>query len=114
MAAGYLFNDQCYGALADATHAYHASVPAGLLPGTTSYILQKEWSGSAWVVKRFTLASDGTMTLNSTTSLPSLSFPTCDTTSHFFDGLAVGWGLPVRFSWPLLLWPCVEVCRDCH
>lgn len=93
MAAGYLLGNVCYPLLADATAAYWSKAAGGITPGTTSYITQFEWSGTAWVVKRYTLSSGGTLTLNTTTTLPALSFPTCDTSSSFTDGMTIGWGV---------------------
>lgn len=92
MAAGYLFNGQCFASHAGASSAYHSVIPVGLTPGATSYILQKDWDGSAWVVKHFSLSS-GVLTLHTTTVLPSVDFPVCDTAEHFMDGLTLGWGV---------------------
>lgn len=93
MATGYLYKTQCFPTLADATAARWGDEDAGITPGTTSYIADVQWSGSAWVLKRYTLSSTGTLTLNTTTNLPALSFPTCDTTSNFSDGAVLGWGV---------------------
>lgn len=93
MATGYLFHDVCYPTLAAATSAHWSVTPAHLTPGTTSYIADVVWSGSAWVIKKYTLSSTGSLTLNSTTNAPTLAFETCDTMAKFNDGLSLGWGV---------------------
>lgn len=93
MATGYLYKTQCFPTLADATAARWNEQDAGITAGTTSYIADVQWSGTAWVLKRYTLSSTGTLTLNTTTNLPALSFPTCDTSQNFTDGSLLGWGV---------------------
>jgi len=93
MAAGFLFKGVCYPSLATATSAHWSETPSAILPGTTSYITDTVWSGTAWVVKRYTLSSTGTLTLNSTTTAPTLTFETCNTQENFLDGLTLGWGV---------------------
>jgi len=93
MAAGYLFKGQCFSTLAAATSAHWTDSPSFIVPGTTSYISDTVWSGTAWVVKKYTLSSTGTLTLNSTTNAPVLAFETCDTTANFNDGMTLGWGV---------------------
>ncbi len=93
MATGYLFSDTCYPTLAAATSAHWSVTPTDITPGSTSYISDVSWSGSTWVIKKYTLASNGTLTLNSTTTAPTLAFETCDTMAKFSDGMALGWGV---------------------
>lgn len=93
MATGYLFSQTCYRTLAEATSAHWSVTPTDITPGSTSYISDVVWSGTAWVIKKYTLASNGTLTLNSTTTAPTLSFETCDTMQKFNDGLSLGWGV---------------------
>lgn len=93
MATGYLFQNVCYPSLSDATAAKWQSQPSGITAGTTSYLTNLEFSGTAWQIKRYTLSSSGTLTLNTTTLAPSLTFPTCDTFTNFNDGLTLGWGV---------------------
>lgn len=93
MATGYLYQDQCYSTLAAATSAHWSSNPVFMTSGTTSYISDVSWSGTAWVINKYTLSSTGVLTLNSTTTAPALSFETCDTMDNFNDGLLLGWGV---------------------
>ena len=93
MATGYLYKTQCFPTLADATSARWSDQEAGITSGTTSYLTDVQWSGTAWVLKRYTLNTSGTLTLNTITNLPALSFPSCDTTQNFTDGSLLGWGV---------------------
>lgn len=93
MATGYLYKTQCFPALADATAARWSDQEAGITAGTTSYLTDVQWSGTAWVLKHYTLSSTGTLTLNTTTNMPVLSFPSCETTDNFADGAVLGWGV---------------------
>lgn len=93
MAAGFLHLNVCYASLADATAAHWSANPVFITAGSTSYISDIVWSGTAWVIKKYTLSSAGALTLNSTTNAPILSFPTCETGQEFLDGMTVGWGV---------------------
>lgn len=93
MAAGFLHHSICYPTLSEATAAHWSVNPAFITPGSTSYVADVVWSGTAWVLKIYTLSSTGTLTLNSTTNAPTLAFPTCETGQEFLDGMAVGWGV---------------------
>jgi hypothetical protein len=93
MATGFLFNARCYPTAAEATSAHWSQDPVSITPGGTSYIADVVWSGSAWVIKKYTLSSTGVLTLNSTTTAPALSFESCDTISNFKDGAQIGAGV---------------------
>ena len=93
MATGYLYDQICFPTLGEATAAKWQKQPAGVTAGTTSYITNFDYSGSAWQIKRYTLSSTGTLTLNTTTAAPLQTFPTCDTFTNFNDGLTLGWGV---------------------
>lgn len=93
MASGYLYKGQCYATLAAASSAKWTDSPPAVTPNTTSYLSDITWSGTAWVINKYTLTSTGTLTKNSTTALPALTFETCDTMGNFSDGMALGWGV---------------------
>jgi len=93
VAAGFLHQGVCYSTMSDATAAHWSQNPAFITAGSTSYIADVVWSGTAWVVKKYTLSSAGALTLNSTTNAPALTFPTCDTFDTFKDGMTLGWGV---------------------
>ena len=93
MAAGFLFQSVCYPSLVEATSAHWSSNPVSITPGSTSYLTDVVWSGSAWVVKQFSLSPAGVLTLNSSTNAPTLAFESCDTKTQFDDGMLLGWGV---------------------
>ena len=90
---GYLFKSQCFETLAEATAAHWSEKPADFTPGATSYLTDVIWSGTAWQIKKYTLSSAGVLTNNTTTNLPVLAFPTCNSTDAYFDGMTLGWGV---------------------
>jgi len=92
MSAGFLFKGVCYPSLAEATGAHWTSNPAFMNPGSTSYISDFVWSGSAWVVNVYSV-SGGSLTLASSSALPALTFENCDTKANFDDGMLLGWGV---------------------
>lgn len=93
MATGFLHQNVCHATLEAATAAHWSMNPVFITAGSTSYIADTVWSGTAWVIKKYTLSSAGALTLNSTTNAPSLSFPTCETGQEFLDGMQIGWGV---------------------
>lgn len=94
MSTGYLTNGQCYPTLFEAESAHWSQVAGGVVPsGNTSYLIDYAWDGSQFVAQRYTISNSGAMSLTSTTALPSLSFPTCDPTASFYDGMTLGWGV---------------------
>jgi hypothetical protein len=93
MPAGFLHNGVCLPTLAEATALHWAANPAFITPGSTSYLADVVFNGTVWQLKKYTLSSGGVLTLNSTTSLPALTFPTCDTMTLFNDGMTIGWGV---------------------
>lgn len=93
MATGYLYNSICYVSLAQATAARWSDVKPGITAGSTSYLTDVQFSGTVWQIKRYTLSSTGTLTLNTTTTAPTLAFPSCDTAQNFNDGMLLGWGV---------------------
>lgn len=93
MAAGFLHQSQCFNTLADATAAHWSMNPAFITAGSTSYMADVVFSGTVWQLKQYTLTSAGVLTNVSTTSLPALTFPTCETGQNFTDGMSLGWGV---------------------
>lgn len=93
MAVGYLFRDQCFVSNAVAADAFFLAKESSYTAGTTSYLSWFEKSGAVWQIKRQSISSTGVITnlTSSTATVPT--FPTCDTTVNFTDGVTVGWGI---------------------
>jgi hypothetical protein len=91
---GATFGDTCYESQAVARDAYYSSVASAVVPGATGYVIQFEKTvGGVWQQKSYSIASNGAWTLRSTTNAPVITFPTCDPSEPFFDGMAIGWGV---------------------
>ena len=91
---GYFSHGKCWPDQATATAA-HWSNGSGLFitPGTTSYMSNIVNEGGVWSIIRYSIASNGGSTKLGYTALPPQTFPYCDTTEQFFDGMAIGWGI---------------------
>lgn len=93
MASGFLFAGRCFAASGDATAAYWAANPV-YLTSANPVMTTVTFSGSTWVMNRYNVAANnGTLSLVSSSQAPSLTFPPCDTSSSFNDGVLMGWGV---------------------
>jgi hypothetical protein len=93
MASGALVGARCFSSNAEATDAVYSAAPIGQSVGQTTYLSEFVQSSGTWVVRRSVVASDGTVTQMADAQAPALSFPVCDTTGQFTDGMTVGWGV---------------------
>ena len=93
MASGALVGARCFSSNAEATDAVYSAAPIGQSVGQTTYVSEFVQSSGAWVVRRSVIAQDGAVTQLADAAAPSLSFPVCDTTAQFTDGMTVGWGV---------------------
>ena len=91
---GYFAHGKCWPDLATATAA-HWSHGSGLFitPGATTYMSNIVYEGSTWFNIRYSISSAGVLTKLGYTALPVQTFPYCDVTEQFFDGMAIGWGI---------------------
>lgn len=90
---GYLFDGSCYQTQATAEAAYYSGQPMQETPGATSYRNFYKWSGTTWQHIGESIASNGAVTQLWAVTAAEASFPTCDPTESFFDGMALGWGV---------------------
>jgi hypothetical protein len=49
--------------------------------------------GSLWKIQRYSINSSGTITTLTASNAPVITFPSCDPTVNFMDGITVGWGI---------------------
>lgn len=91
---GYFAHGKCWPDQATATAA-HWSNSSGLFitPATTTPMINVVNEGGAWLLVRYSISSTGVITKLGSTALPAQTFPYCDTTEQFFDGMAMGWGI---------------------
>ena len=91
---GYLYQSQCFPTFLAATDAYWSHAPVSVLSGPTSYMDMILWSPAlGWVLNKYTIYSGGTSQWKSSTSLPVLTFSSCDQSVTYFDGMQLGWGV---------------------
>ena len=93
MASGALFAGRCYLSTPDAVDAYFLSMPPQVISGATSYATSFQKFGSAWYSVGFSINASGVWTQRYSTISPSPSFPTCDPSASFKDGMVIGWGV---------------------
>jgi len=91
---GAAYQGACFTTVALATDAYYSSiVPAIGISGNTTYLVYYAWDGSAWRFKSDSVSSSGVVSSRWNTAAPSVSFPSCDESADFFDGMTLGWGV---------------------
>lgn len=90
---GAILGVKCYPSNAEALDAYYSGIAPAQTPGTTTYVLEYVKTGAVWQQKSYSISSTGVWTTRSTTNAPVITFPTCDPSISFFDGMALGWGI---------------------
>jgi len=90
---GAIFGEKCFESQAVALDAYYSQVAPAQSPGTTSYVNEFVKTGSTWQIKQYSVSESGVWTARSTTNAPVVTFPECDPTASFTDGMTIGWGI---------------------
>lgn len=91
---GARYGTTCYATNTDAADAYFSSSGPFYTAGSTSYNSWFEKNVSnVWQLKRQSISSTGTVTNLTTSNATVPTFPTCDQSEQFLDGVAVGWGI---------------------
>lgn len=90
---GAVLGDRCFPSQAEALDAYYSQNAPAQTPGTTSYVNEFVKSGSTWQINQYSVSSTGVWTTRSTTNAPVITFPACDPTANFVDGVTIGWGI---------------------
>lgn len=93
MTPGYLFNGQCYSVSTEAVDAFFTAGSPALTSGSTSYLSWFEKISGVWYIRRQSISAGGVVSDLGTSAIEVPSFPTCDVTGQFFDGVTVGWGI---------------------
>lgn len=89
-----LVGNTCYPSLTEAADAYFSAIPvATSVTGLTSYQFEYFKNAAVWYMQKLTIANNGNITVNFV--LPALppTFPDCDLTAPYLDGIAIGWGV---------------------
>lgn len=102
---GARVNDVCYATQAEALDAFYSGLPpVQLLAATSAYSTFVNVSG-VWKLNKYAISSSGVWTLNHSSNVPVLTFPSCtvanDAATQFADGMELGWGVAAAMvaSW---------------
>jgi hypothetical protein len=90
---GASFGTRCYLTASEAVDAYFLSMPPQVFSGSTSYSTSFQKFGSSWYSVGFSVNSAGVWTQRYSSIAPVPSFPTCDPSASFHDGMLIGWGI---------------------
>lgn len=88
-----LVQNTCYPSVAAAVDAYFSMMPVAHTTGTTSYKLEYLQVAGAWNMRGTSIDNLGNATINYTVAATVPTFPNCDPTEAYFDGMAIGWGV---------------------
>lgn len=103
---GSLVNGKCFTSNALASDEFFTSKDPSFTAGATSYLSWFEKVGTVWQIKRQSISSTGVVTTLTSSNATVPTFPVCDETGTFNDGLALGW--LVAFVM-VLAWGAAEV-----
>lgn len=90
---GAVLGSKCYNTPAEAVDAFYSGAAPVLTSGSTSYLTEFVKESGLWKVKQWTISSTGVTTLRYTQNAPVPTFPACDPSEKFFDGVTIGWGI---------------------
>jgi len=89
---GAIVGAKCYNTSAEAVDAFYSASAPVLSSGSTSYLTEFVKESGAWKLKQWTITASST-TLRYSRDAPIPTFPACDPTEKFFDGMTLGWGI---------------------
>lgn len=90
---GYLSRTVCFATSQEAADAHYSGTGPSYTAGDTSYLSYYENVAGTWQITRKAIASDGTVTSLTSTAAPLPTFPECDQSQYFMDGMQIGWGI---------------------
>ncbi|MDD2744265.1 MAG: hypothetical protein PHV02_18560 [Rhodocyclaceae bacterium] len=90
---GAIYGAKCYPSQFDAVDAFYSHSAPAQTPGLTSYVNEFVKSGASWYQIQYSVSDTGTWTTRSMTLAPVPTFPACDPSEKFLDGVAIGWGI---------------------
>ena len=102
---GALVNGKCFTSNALAADDFFSSKDPSFTSGTTSYVSWYEKGGpsAVWQIKRQSISSTGVVSNLTASTATVPTFPVCDESGQFADGLALGWlvATVMVFGWSL-------------
>lgn len=90
---GSLVGNKCFASNSDAANAWFSAKDPSYTAGSTSYLSWFEYVGSVWQIKRQSISSTGVITNLTSSNATVPTFPTCDQSADFMDGITIGWGV---------------------
>lgn len=94
MSAGHIVHGQCVDVAASLDHYYSHAQPFL----TSSSLTQFSKVSGDWKIQNYSISTTGTTTLRYTANANPPTFPTCDTSTNYFDGLQLGAGILIAMS----------------
>lgn len=88
-----LVNNTCYPSVAAAVDAYFSMLPVVFTSGLTSYKIEHLQVAGVWNMRGTSIDNLGNSTINYTVAATAPTFPNCDATAPYFDGMQIGWGV---------------------
>lgn len=88
-----LVNNTCHPSVAFAVDAYFSTLPVVLTPGIISYKIEHLQVAGVWNIRGTSIDNAGNATINYTVLATAPTFPNCDATAAYFDGMQIGWGV---------------------
>jgi hypothetical protein len=104
---GAILGNRCYPSQSDALDVLYSQMAPAQSAGLTSYVTQFVKSGAAWYQSAYSIDATGVWSLRYSTLAPVPSFPACDPSEKFFDGLTMGWGVATA----MILVACTMLLR---
>lgn len=89
-----LVGNVCYPTVSSATDAFFSSLPVSIITSSAStFRLLHLKVGSQWKQNKVVYNSTGLETQIYTVDITAPTFPPCDPTQSYFDGMQIGWGI---------------------
>lgn len=104
---GAILGARCYPSQSDALDVLYSQMAPAQTAGLTSYVTQFVKSGTVWYQSAYSIDASGVWALRYSTVAPVPTFPACDPSEKFLDGVALGWGVATA----MILVACVMLLR---
>jgi hypothetical protein len=89
-----LVNSVCYPSASIAEDNFYSAIPPVIHVGETdSYQITHVKTSEGWVQLKQQISSSGSFSTVYSTVVTPPTFPPCDATQAFFDGMEIGWGV---------------------
>ncbi len=90
---GSLVGSHCFASNSDAVDAWFSQQGDSFTSDVTSFHSWFEKVGGVWNIKRESISSSGVVTSLTSSVATVPTFPSCNETERFTDGVTLGWGI---------------------